>query len=217
MLSSQDQGQPTYSGMMPLCFVTKLAPEAVLEAATLFLQMLSFLATFGSSAYKHGYWGGPREDKQLSGSEWQSEKEHHLYRLFYIMLGLFILFPFESRYWSFFSTAFSYDLFLVKKWTGWMNLKTNFEILKAVLLLKSLMLVVYIYNLNTCVYFLIYYSDSCKWNWIQEKYSGTRLLKTHICISKVLVYILEALYYSSLRLVVSMTIMFLQYYVSEKM
>jgi len=55
MLSSQDQGQPTYSGMMPLCFVTKLAPEAVLEAATLFLQMLSFLATFGSSAYKHGY------------------------------------------------------------------------------------------------------------------------------------------------------------------
>lgn len=38
--------------------------------------------------------------------------------------------------------------------------------------------------------FFIYYSDSSKWNQIQEKYSGTWNLKVHICIGKVLVYIL---------------------------
>lgn len=63
----------------------------------------------------------------------------------------------------------------------------------------------------------MWYSDSCKWNWIQEKYAGTWNLKTYICIGKALVHILEGLYYLSLWLVVSMTIMFLQYYVSEKM
>lgn len=103
----------------------------------IFLQTLSLVATFGSSAPKHGHGGGPREPKQPSGSQRQSETQHNLHRLLDVMLGLFTPIPVISRYWSLFSTAFSYDLFLVKKWTMWMSLKTNFKILKAVLLLKS--------------------------------------------------------------------------------
>lgn len=89
-LSSWDQGQAAHPAMIPLSFVTKLAPETVLEAAFFFLQRLSLLATFGSSAHKRGHGDGPREAKQLPGSQWQSGKEHNLYRLPYIVLGLFI-------------------------------------------------------------------------------------------------------------------------------
>lgn len=61
MLSSRDQARAAHPGMMPLCLVTKLAPQRVLEAVFFFFQTLILLVAFGGRAHKFGYGGRPKE------------------------------------------------------------------------------------------------------------------------------------------------------------